>query len=108
MTLPNIPVIDLLSGAIPQQIRKACEDYGFFYVINHNVTSINDCFNEAEKFFSLPSFFKNQCLCNSGNLGYTSFQDETLAPHLQSCGDTKEGYYIGKNSNLLFLSLQYK
>ena len=53
-------------------VVKHCEDYGFLHVINHNVTSINDCFNEAEKVFSLPTVFKNQCLCNGGTLGYAS------------------------------------
>ena len=53
-------------------------------------------FTEAAKFFQLENDFKMRCLCNQGNLGYTSFQDETLAPHIQSSGDTKEGYYIGR------------
>ena len=98
MTTQSIPVIDLSSTSndIPKQIRKACEEFGFFYVINHNVTSMDECFKETEKFFSCSSEFKKQCLCNQGNLGYTSFQDETLAPNIQSCGDTKEGYYIGR------------
>ena len=43
----------------------------------------------------MPEEVKKICACNSDNLGYTSFQDETLAPDIQSSGDTKEGYYIG-------------
>ena len=100
MSTHSIPVIDLSSKDIPQQIRKACEDYGFFYVTNHNVASMKECFEETEKFFSCSSEFKRKCLCNQGNLGYTSFQDETLAPNIQSCGDTKEGYYIGREPDV--------
>lgn len=57
-------------------------------------------FAEAAKFFQLENDFKIRCICNQGNLGYTSFQDETLAPHIQSSGDTKEGYYVGREPDI--------
>ena len=94
----HIPTIDLQSETIIDDVKNACENYGFFYVSNHNVNSINSCFEQSKQFFDLSTEEKLKHACNSNNLGYTSFQDETLSPSDQSCGDTKEGYYIGKDS----------
>jgi len=98
----TIPEIDLDKPSYIDDIREACMTTGFFYLKNHHIKSLRDCFQESSKFFSLSSEIKNQCACNSANLGYTSFQDETLAPSIQSCGDTKEGYYIGVESEELY------
>nr|ABG46322.1 gibberellin 2-oxidase 1 [Rumex palustris] len=53
---PLIPVIDLSKPDAKHQIVKACEDFGFFKVINHGVPmdSIKKLESEAVKFFSLP------------------------------------------------------
>ena len=94
----KIPTIDLQSETIIDDVKGACENYGFFYVTNHQVISMINCFEQSKKFFDLSTEEKLKYACNSNNLGYTSFQDETLSPSDQSCGDTKEGYYIGKDS----------
>jgi isopenicillin N synthase-like dioxygenase len=90
----TIPVIDIDAEEAHIEVRRACEDIGFFYVSRAAVSSYDRAFEESKKFFEKETAFKLKAKCNSGNLGYTSFQDETLAPNLQKCGDTKEGYYL--------------
>ncbi|KAJ8899707.1 hypothetical protein K2173_019406 [Erythroxylum novogranatense] len=58
----KLPVIDFieLQGSCRQQILKsladACEQYGFFQVVNHGIPSgvISNMINVAKKFFELP------------------------------------------------------
>ncbi|CAA0815923.1 Gibberellin 2-beta-dioxygenase 2 [Striga hermonthica] len=52
----DVPLIDLSRPDPKAQLVKACEDFGFFKVINHGVSShiINDLQSEALRFFSLP------------------------------------------------------
>ncbi|PON46256.1 Gibberellin-2 oxidase [Parasponia andersonii] len=54
--LYGIPLIDLSKPDSKQLIVKACEDFGFFKVINHGVPMdfIRRLESEAIKFFSLP------------------------------------------------------
>jgi isopenicillin N synthase-like dioxygenase len=89
-----IPVIDLSNSDSSSLLRHACETTGFFYLKNEHVLARDEALHATEMFFNQSNDIKIKCLCNSSNLGYTSFQDETLAPDIQSCGDTKEGYYI--------------
>ncbi|PPD92091.1 hypothetical protein GOBAR_DD10973 [Gossypium barbadense] len=53
---PLIPLVDLSKPDSRQQIIKACEEFGFFKVINHGVPMdfISRIESEATKFFSLP------------------------------------------------------
>lgn len=53
---PGIPLIDLSNPDSKHQIVKACEEFGFFKVINHGVPMdfITKLETEAVKFFSLP------------------------------------------------------
>ncbi|GAA0145106.1 oxygenase [Lithospermum erythrorhizon] len=58
----NNPVIDLASldhdpAATIQQLTKACQEFGFFQVINHGVSEIiiDDTSNVYKEFFDLPS-----------------------------------------------------
>nr|KJB82111.1 hypothetical protein B456_013G176900 [Gossypium raimondii] len=53
---PLIPLVDLSKPDSRQQIIKACEEFGFFKVINHGVPMdfISRLESEATKFFSLP------------------------------------------------------
>lgn len=53
----EVPIIDLSKGAeASKEMIKACEDYGFFKVINHGVPQeiISRMEEEARAFFSQP------------------------------------------------------
>ncbi|XWS10233.1 hypothetical protein CRYUN_Cryun39dG0057800 [Craigia yunnanensis] len=52
----QIPLVDLSKPDSKHQIIKACEEFGFFKVINHGVPMefISRLESEATKFFSLP------------------------------------------------------
>ncbi|KAI9073890.1 hypothetical protein K1719_044162 [Acacia pycnantha] len=54
--LSNIPLVDLSKPDAKSLIVKACEDFGFFKVINHGVPidAISRLESEAANFFSLP------------------------------------------------------
>ncbi|KAL4347082.1 hypothetical protein GQ457_17G014190 [Hibiscus cannabinus] len=53
---PLIPIVDLSKPDSKHQIIKACEEFGFFKVINHGVPMefISRLESEATEFFSLP------------------------------------------------------
>ncbi|XVF79281.1 hypothetical protein PTKIN_Ptkin14bG0209100 [Pterospermum kingtungense] len=53
---PPIPLVDLSKPDSKHQIIKACDEFGFFKVINHGVPMefISRLESEASKFFSLP------------------------------------------------------
>ncbi|KAF7836530.1 gibberellin 2-beta-dioxygenase 1-like [Senna tora] len=53
---PGIPVIDLKKPESKNMIVKACEEFGFFKVVNHGVPmkAICELESETEGFFSLP------------------------------------------------------
>ncbi|KAF6142844.1 hypothetical protein GIB67_002708 [Kingdonia uniflora] len=53
---PNIPVIDITKADSSAQLVKACQEFGFFKVVNHDVPMelMNKLEAEAIKFFSLP------------------------------------------------------
>ncbi|KAK4425988.1 Gibberellin 2-beta-dioxygenase 2 [Sesamum alatum] len=63
----QLPIIDLLSSKsnrsqVSKQIVKACEEYGFFKVINHGVPQeiITQMEEEAHNFFSKPGSEKER------------------------------------------------
>lgn len=53
---PGVPLIDLSKPDCKHLLVKACEEFGFFKVINHGVPTefISKLESEAIKFFSLP------------------------------------------------------
>ncbi|KAG7569146.1 Oxoglutarate/iron-dependent dioxygenase [Arabidopsis thaliana x Arabidopsis arenosa] len=57
-----IPVIDLTESDAKTQIVKACEEFGFFKVINHGVRPdlLSQLEQEAIKFFALPHSLKDK------------------------------------------------
>ncbi|CAN8233903.1 unnamed protein product [Cochlearia groenlandica] len=57
-----IPVIDISNPESKHALVKACEDFGFFKVINHGVSSelASVLEHEAVEFFSLPNSDKTQ------------------------------------------------
>ncbi|KAG6395819.1 hypothetical protein SASPL_141948 [Salvia splendens] len=60
--LGGIPLIDLSKPDPKSQLVRACEDFGFFKVINHGVPAhlIRALESEAVRFFSLPPSVKAQ------------------------------------------------
>jgi len=62
--IPKIDLSSVLTNGITsphsfgtlKEIKKACEDVGFFTVINHGIpnTSIEKIHSNCKKFFSLP------------------------------------------------------
>ena len=77
-------------------LHKACVVHGFFYVENHGVPEdlIEAVFAASRDFFNLSRSQKRSVLAIKSR-GYTPMAEETLDPERQSCGDTKEGFYIG-------------
>ena len=78
--------------------RQACERIGFFYLDGHGIppAQLDAVFAASAAFFELPRAQKLGLSADGNNRGYTGMGDETLDPPAQSVGDTKEGYYIGR------------
>lgn len=57
-----IPVVNLTDPNAKTQIVKACEELGFFKVVNHGVRPefLTQLEEEAIKFFALPQFHKDK------------------------------------------------
>lgn len=94
-----IPVINLRDNEdkIASDLFSAATEYGFFYLIGHNVSIQvkQSLLNEANKFFNLDNNIKNELKLKIGeHYGYTPFQSETLNQTLSNYGDTKESFYI--------------
>lgn len=102
-----VPIVDL-SGCEPGSpreastasvVRDACYGAGFFYVVGHGVPDalIDETFRASAAFFALPVEAKLALSATAQNArGYTAVAAETLDPAKQSRGDTKEGFYIGR------------
>ncbi|XP_037046351.1 probable 2-oxoglutarate-dependent dioxygenase At3g111800 [Bradysia coprophila] len=77
----SVPIIDISSlnsnnstDEIDRQIHKACEEWGFFYVINHGVDLelIQQAVDLGLEFFNLPKELKNMVARSEKNLqGYS-------------------------------------
>ena len=79
---------------------QACEDVGFFYVERHGVDGalMDAAFAASRALFALPLESKLPLRATPArkNRGWTELGEETLDPSTQRRGDTKEGYYIGR------------
>ena len=98
-----VPVIDLARSdrELVPALRSACADVGFFYLVGHGVSAQDfaTLYADMRRFFALDLETK-RLVCtttNAHNRGWTPLGEETLDPARQSCGDTKEGYYIGRD-----------
>ncbi|KAG2482592.1 hypothetical protein HYH03_018476 [Edaphochlamys debaryana] len=94
------PLIDM-SLPEPQaaaQVAAACARSGFFYVTHHGVPQelVDAVFEQQRAVFALPQEDKMALLQDRNNRGYTPFREETLDPARQRHGDTKEGFYFGR------------
>ncbi|CAN1195506.1 2-oxoglutarate-Fe(II) type oxidoreductase hxnY [Linum perenne] len=99
VSVAKLPIVDLSSPdrlSTADSIRKACIDYGFFYLSNHGVEEelIRRVFEESRKFFSLPLDEKSKLL-RKDHRGYTPLYAENLDPDSSSIGDSKESFYVG-------------
>ncbi|ETO30477.1 hypothetical protein RFI_06646 [Reticulomyxa filosa] len=95
----DIPVVDLSKSKyeVAQNIRNVAKDFGFFYLINHNISQVllSKVFNQSMSFFNLSELQKLSVKQRDGYFGYTPFEEEVLDKERQyNRGDTKEGYYV--------------
>lgn len=88
-----IPVIDMSDPESKHALVKACEDFGFFKVINHGVSAelVSVLEHETVEFFSLPKSEKNQVA------GYPfGYGNNKIGPN----GDVGWVEYLLMNANL--------
>jgi len=102
-----LPVIDIsglkspdaaIRQAVGDQIRSACLDLGFMYIVGHGVSAETRAavFDEAAAFFALAEDRKLALDMNNsiGNAGYEALRAQTLESGAPP--DLKEGFYIGE------------
>jgi len=100
----SLPVIDIgplvrdgaATNAVAEQVRVACHDYGFFYVVGHGIDEDLGVSLEAlnREFFALPLAEKMKISMRSGGRawrGYFAMGDELTSGR----PDRKEGLYFG-------------
>lgn len=101
-----IPIIDLsnLLNSIPTfeettTIRKACLDFGFFYVVNHGISRDLQAkvLGNLWKFFNLAAAKKNEVHRNDGFRGYFKKEEERSIEY--NCTEWKEGIYYFRDFN---------
>ena len=77
----DLPIIDLGQflesggtepGTLPEEIRNACENIGFFFIVNHNVSEdlLKRIFEQTEAFHDLPMDEKTALNINMNQRGY--------------------------------------
>jgi isopenicillin N synthase-like dioxygenase len=95
----GIPIVDLgpLYGndpaakkAVAAKIGAACDDIGFFYAVNHNVsTEVSDRAREAaDRFFTLPEAERLKVKADKNNRGYREAGDVVHANGKLSARDS--------------------
>ena len=102
-TVPTISLAQPSKRSIARAIHSACATTGFFYLTDHDIpTSLtNSVVHQTSLLFSLPLHDKITLIDSTLQRGYTRFGEERLDPSQQiDRGDTKEGYYIGKELSL--------
>ncbi|PNW78167.1 hypothetical protein CHLRE_10g466700v5 [Chlamydomonas reinhardtii] len=96
----DVPIIDMSApeAAAAAAVRAAAAGSGFFYVTQHGVSDqlVAEAFAQQRALFALPQETKMALLQDANNRGYTPFREETLDPANQKHGDTKEGFYFGR------------
>jgi isopenicillin N synthase-like dioxygenase len=99
MSIPTIRLDDSDRDTLVKTLRSACVDVGFFYLENHGISSdlISRVMDQSKLLFDLPLEEKQVLSDKVTSRGYTAFEEETLDPKRQTKGDTKEGFYIGKD-----------
>ncbi|CAG8188984.1 unnamed protein product [Penicillium nalgiovense] len=81
------------------QIRRACEQFGFFQLINHAIpTELQTAvLQHSSEFFNLPLETKEKYNQATGgfNRGYERLRSQNFEKRTK--GDLKEGFYLGKD-----------
>ena len=100
-----LPVIDLAEwddddsslSTVAARIGAACRDVGFFYVVDHGVSSelMTEAFAQSKRFFALPLADKQRIAIETigGNRGYSGLMHEALDPGQGP--DMKEAFNVG-------------
>ncbi|KAH7913970.1 Clavaminate synthase-like protein [Hygrophoropsis aurantiaca] len=110
-TFEDIPVIDFVNAtsndpvlrrALADEIRDACVNVGFFYIMNHGIpeNTIDTTIGAAKQFFALPTQSKAKLdIHKSPNFkGYTALLGENANP--ENRGDLHEGFDLGYEANV--------
>ena len=97
--IPTIHLDDPDKTLTVTKLRSACVDVGFFYLEGHGIPEVflNEVMVQSKALFDLPLEEKFKLQDCALNRGYTAMEEETLDPAHQTKGDTKEGFYIGKD-----------
>jgi isopenicillin N synthase-like dioxygenase len=106
----QIPIIDfnpfivgdtVARAAVAEQIYRATNEIGFFYLKNHGVpkTLITQAFAQTKWFFALPLEVKNQLswLGDETNRGYDGLEQQRLDP--DKPGELRESFAFSKEVN---------
>jgi isopenicillin N synthase-like dioxygenase len=99
----NIPVIDIgglyssdpaARKAVAARLGAACDDIGFFYAVNHNVSveTIDRAVAIADKFFHLPEAERFKVKADSNNRGYRDIWDSV---HRNGKTNAKDSFDLG-------------
>ncbi|KAL3701940.1 hypothetical protein R1sor_019962 [Riccia sorocarpa] len=83
----QIPVVDLsgIDGkdrqSVRNQVGKACEDWGFFQVVNHGVPGkvLDSMRNDGRAFFALPMEYKLRYACKPGVIASEGYGSKMLS-----------------------------
>lgn len=97
--IPSIQLDNSDINDLVKDLRSACVDVGFFYLENHGISPdlMHRVMDQSKLLFDLPLEEKQRLSDKVMSRGYTAFEEETLDPKVQVKGDTKEGYYLGKD-----------
>ena len=102
-TQAPVPTIDLAApdAEVAAQICTACREVGFFALVGHGISrgQRDAVFAASARFFALPREEKMalHTSTNSHNRGWTPMGEQTFRRDKQTQGDTKEGFYIGRD-----------
>ncbi|KAL4946061.1 hypothetical protein BDV06DRAFT_218767 [Aspergillus oleicola] len=84
-----------------KELRQACEDFGFFQIVNHTIPSDlqESILDQNKLLFQLPIDVKEKYSKDIGpfHRGYERLRAQNFEKHNGSAGDLKEGFYLGKD-----------
>ena len=107
----TVPVLDFgpylagESGAIEElsaELRAACEQIGFFFVVNHGIEPalVASLFEQARRFHALPLEAKQSLGANAHNIGYMPYRgsvSRASAVHENTAPNLNEALFIKRD-----------